>query len=103
MDDTNDDFEFSDENIMKIMDVNEIKSKSSYPVIAAVERCHYSKPAFKSTREKWYQKYSLSEGYCKDTEFSNKPKYQIGDEVSSIEAVNDPKLDYCTLKESNRA
>ena len=89
------DVEISNENIRRVIDINEIKTESKYQVLAAVEQCRFSKPAYVATRDKWYQKYSLSNGYCKDSEESEvtASRYQIGEEISSLEAVNDPDLD----------
>ena len=69
--------------------------------MAAIEQCH--RKAAKSrikpwiTKDRWYQKYSLSDGYDnrnpskKVEQKSLADKYAIGDEISSIEAVN-PEL-----------
>ena len=82
---------YNEENIQKLVDVNEIKSESKQPVIAAIEQC-LPKPAKILTRDKWYQSYSLPDSYIKDRGVRPPPKYQVGEHVSSIEAVNDPKL-----------
>ena len=86
--------DFNDENIRKIIDVNEIKTQISSPFIAAVEQC-LSKPANNMlTRDKWYQTYSLTDTYVRGNEKvrTKSDAYEIGDEISSIEAVNDPGL-----------
>ena len=79
------------EEIQKFMDVNEIKTQTSLPFIAAIEQ-GLSKSASSSTRNRWYQKYSLSDSYAKDNGKAEEPKYRIGEEVSAIEALNDPEL-----------
>ena len=79
------------EEIQKYISVNEIQTQTSLPFIAAIEQC-LSKSASSSTRNRWYQKYSLSDSYAKDNGEAEAPKYLIGDEVSAIEAVNDPEL-----------
>ena len=97
--DENDDFE-KDENISKMIDVNEIKLENSSPIIAAVEQCLSNKSAIPSVSpvsSNWVQSYSVPQSYCTwdKLECSGKPgpiQYKIGDIVSSIEAVNNPQL-----------
>ena len=71
--------------------MNEISTKSSSPVIAAVERC-LSQTV--DPRKSWYQDYTVPGTYVKDTGIKQveKVRFQVGDEVSSIEAVSDPVL-----------
>ena len=56
-------------------------------MVAAIEQCHRKAARLKHPRENWYQRYSLENGY----EFQDPiqvPKYHMGDEIPSIEAVN---------------
>ena len=91
----------NEENIQNLVDLNEILTESKPSIVAAIEQCH--RKAAKSrikpwiTKDRWYQKYSLSDGYDnrnpskKVEQKSLADKYAIGDEISSIEAVN-PEL-----------
>ena len=81
-----------DEKIQRIVDINEIKLSSQSPIIAAVEQCHFESANKLSTRDRWYQNYTVPGSYVTPHDFQAKPKYKVGSEVSSIEAVNDPKL-----------
>ena len=77
LDDTIVDCETIDENILKMIDVNEISTKKSSPIIAAVERC--LSQAVKNPREAWYQDYTVPDTYDKDTGIRRveKVKFQV--------------------------
>ena len=86
----------NDENIAKLINVNEMKTEykpSSF--IAYVERCQSLKTEEIPKRDLWYQTYSVQETYVKDTGVKHKvePQYKVGETIASIEAVNDPMLD----------
>ena len=84
-----------DENIRKLIDVNEIKTHSnSKSFVAAVEQ---SQPS-SYFQAKWYQTYSLGSGYDKN-DGSKKVSssipghsFKVGEEISAMEAFNDPFL-----------
>ena len=74
-----------------IVDINEIKTHVSNPFVAAVELSRLAANIHPKTR--WYQNYSVPSGFVNETNFENGAavkKYEIGDEVSAMEAVNDP-------------
>ena len=84
-----------------MVDINEIKTEVSSPIIAAVESCPFPKSAIHKkrpyipTRDLWYQKYTVSETYSgvqRKIEPENKKEYEIGEEIASIEAVNMPSM-----------
>ena len=75
---------------------NEIETETSTPTIAAIEQCQkvaanrfMPKPL---VRDKWRQDYTVPESYFRDTEFKPPEKYNIGDTIASIEAVQSPEL-----------
>ena len=83
------DEEFQDENIENIFD-NEIKTESQSPIIAAVEHCQkvaasrfLPKPL---VRDKWYQKYSLENGFIRNEELF--AKIPIGEEISAVQSFS---------------
>ena len=52
------------EEIKEVLEVNEIKTSSKFYSVAAVEqKSRKKKREYVSTRQKWYQKYSLDNGY----------------------------------------
>ena len=85
-----------------MVNINEIKTEVSSPIIAAVEQSPFPKSAIHKihkpyipTRDLWYQKYSLSDTYSgvqKKKEPEKEEEYEIGQEVASIEAVNNPAI-----------
>ena len=71
-----------------MVSVNEVQTEKSMPFIAAsVEQCRIPAARYITTREKWYQKHSLTEGYDKNNGQRAPAKYDVGDEVLAIEAV----------------
>ena len=91
----------SDENISKMINVNEIKLENSVSNIAAVGQCLSNKSAIPSrvipTHTNWNPSYSVPQSYCTwdKLECSGKPgpvQYEVSDIVASIEAVNNPQL-----------
>ena len=81
------------ENIRQAVNVNEIKMDSN-SFVAVVERCLpiASIESKISTRDSWYQTYSVDNTYDKDIGGCKPSKFQVGDVISAIEAVNDPML-----------
>ena len=89
--DLSDSFDDENENTKTIVDINEIKTHVSTPFVAAVELSRLAANIHPKTR--WYQNYSVPSGFVNETNFENGAavkKYEIGDEVSAMEAVNDP-------------
>ena len=81
------------EEIQRKVNINQLPDNFDRPIIASTsfKRCH--NPRFQTTQEKWYQTYTLSEGFAKnkgcDMSFSkNYPEFKVGSEVSAIEALN---------------
>ena len=75
---------------------NEIETESHTPVIAAIEQCRkiaarrfLPKPL---VRDKWRQSYTVPESYARNTEMKPPTKYNIGDTIASIEAVQSSEL-----------
>ena len=75
--------------------MNEIKTVKHSKFIAAIEQCRLE-AAMPSVQQKWYQTYTVPESYCSPSDLdnwsSNTHSYNIGDEVASMVAVNDPIL-----------
>ena len=69
-------------------------SDSSYcPTISEIKRCRRVPREYVKTKDRWYNKYSLDEGYegvkVKDTEDPDtKPDFKVGQIVAAIDAVN---------------
>ena len=80
------------EKIQKFIDINEIQvQKSNF--IAAVEQSPMAAAFSFHPRKRWYQQYSLPGDTYIDPSTSDRPKYQVGDTVESIEAVLDQNDD----------
>ena len=77
------------DNIRKLINVNEIQTESRQSFIAAVEQCRPKSANFQTTRQKWYQQYTVPGTYYKGPEKVIE-KYKVGDEIDAIEAVNEP-------------
>ena len=83
----------SNNNIKRMIDMNEIKTQVSSPFVAAVEQSRFA--AFLHPKNSWYQNYSVQDGFVNETDFktgASKKVYEVGDEISAMEAVNDPIL-----------
>ena len=70
-----------------MISVNEIQTQESTPLIAAVEQCPIPAAKIIPTQQRWYQTYSVTNGYAKDNGEKPPSKYQVGDEILAIEAV----------------
>ena len=83
-----DDVDEEFENTMKLVNVNEVKTESIAPFVAAVEQGRYNAASSTHPRDKWYQVYSVPDSYYKgETKVVPLSQYQIGEVVESIEAV----------------
>ena len=81
------------EEIQRKVNINQLQTDFESPIIASTsfKRCH--NPRFQTTQDKWYQTYTLSEGFATnkgcDMSFNrNCPEFKVGEEVSAIEALN---------------
>ena len=81
--------EIDTQEIQKLIDVNSIETKSDSFFVAAVE--HHKPTNRLTTREKWYQKYSLDSGFTNADPVVEKNLFDdiaVGEEVAAIEAVS---------------
>ena len=90
----------NEENIQKLIDINELPEFESVSSIASVERSRSKiKKSFQKPKDRWYQNYSVADTYVPSADITfaasvekkveKKPvEYEVGEEVPALAAIN---------------
>ena len=72
-----------------MIDLNQLQSDFQSPVIASVKQNRKTRIETRTTKQIWYQDYTVPESYVgvKQTVHSKPPNYEVGDTISAINAV----------------